>query len=497
MRQLTKARLLTGGLLALAVLVGAGPAAYGGITGPGTGPPPSTVDWKDCPEADAPSTQCGTMLVPVDWARPRGERITVAVARRPADDPAHRIGTLFFNPGGPGDSEAKYVRNADWYFSATLRARFDIVGLDPRATGDSAAVTCGDVPAMTPDDTVFPKSEREFQAMVSHNRALGLSCLRKTGSLMAHTDVISVARDHEALRAALGVEQVTWLGISYGAQLAANYAELFPRRTRAMVLDAALEHSIPELAQVTDETMAAEASFNRFITWCATDATCALRGQDVGAVFDRLVAGAEAHPIPVEGALRPVNGEDIRMGAMNMLVMKEPGIFGPDLSWAGLSRALAAAVDGNASAFMLAPAGVVLDGQLSRLAIACMEYVPQISTYAQMRQRIQLGRQLAPHLQGASMTWQINRCIGWPVPVANPPRTLRVRGVPTLMVHAVFDSSDSYRWAHSMASQIEGSAMLTRTGDGHTSYHTSECARVATDEYLVRPQAPADRVCVD
>jgi len=124
-----------------------------------------------------------------------------------------------------------------------------------------------------------------------------------------------------------------------------------------------------------------------------------------------------------------------------------------------------------------------------------MDYVPQVDTYGEMRQRIQMGRQLAPHLQGASETWQVNRCIDWPIPVANPPRLLDVRGVPTLIVHATHDPSDPYKWAHSLAAQIRDSDILTRTGDGHTSYHTSKCARTATDQYLIRPQAPPDRVC--
>jgi len=480
-----------GGLLAAVIAAGYIPA---GTSEAAAAPPPRfSVDWVACPEA--PTIQCGKMQVPVDWSKPRGVQITLAAARRPADTPSRRVGTLFYNPGGPGDGAAKYIVAADLIFSATLRDRFDIVGLDPRATGGSANVTCGDVPGLLPDDTLFPESERQFEALVAHNRAVGLSCLRETGTLMAHTDTVSVARDHEALRVALGVDRVNWLGISYGTQVAANYAELFPQRTRAMVLDAALEHSQPEMQQVADEIMAAETSFNRFARWCDTAAACALRGQDVAAVFDRLVAGADRRPIPVEGALRPVNGEDIRMGTIRLLTFKEPSIYGPDVSWAGLSRALASTIDGDASAFILAPAGVVLDSLFSRGAIGCMEYAPQIRTYAQMRQRIQLAHQLAPHLRGASETWQVNRCIGWPIPAANPPRFLDVRGVPTLLVHAVYDPSDPYRWAHGLASQIQGSVMLTRTGDGHTSYYTSECARTASDQYLIRPQAPPDRVC--
>jgi pimeloyl-ACP methyl ester carboxylesterase len=134
--------------------------------------------------------------------------------------------------------------------------------------------------------------------MVRYNGEFGRSCLRGTGELLGHTDT----SDHDAARAALGIDRVSWLGISYGSQLAANYAELFPGRTRAMVLDSALEHSLPDNQQVADEILGVEASFNRFIAWCDTALECALHGQDVGAVYDRLVAGAERHPIPVDGA---------------------------------------------------------------------------------------------------------------------------------------------------------------------------------------------------
>jgi pimeloyl-ACP methyl ester carboxylesterase len=454
----------------------------------------SMTDWAACPDSQV--AQCGTLHVPLDWSKPHGEQISLSAVRRPADQPSRRIGTLFFNPGGPGDTPNGYIIGAENIFSAELRARFDLVGLDPRAVGASTQVRC-DVPALTPTTTLFPRTEQQFEELRSHNREVGLSCLRQTGPFLGHTDTISVARDHEALRSALGVKQVTWLGLSYGTQVAANYAQLYPRRTRAMVLDAALEHSMPEVQQVADEAMAAEDSFNRFAAWCPTTPTCALQDQDVATIFDSLVDRADRSPIPVPGAMRGVTGEDIRMGTKGLLRFKEPSIYGPDLSWAGLSRALKSTLEGDASAFALPPVDVPQDGLFAQLAIGCMEYVPQIHTYGQMQQRIQMGRQIAPHLQGASETWQVNFCIGWPIPAANPPRLLDVRGVPTLMVHAAHDPSDPYKWAHSLAAQIRGSVMLTRSGDGHTSYHTSPCARAAIDDYLVRVTAPADRVCAD
>jgi pimeloyl-ACP methyl ester carboxylesterase len=446
------------------------------------------ITWVPCPAA--PAVRCGVLKVPLDWSNPRGATVDVAVARRPADDPRRRVGTLFYNPGGPGDGAAEYVRVAEKIFSPALRARFDLVGMDPRGTGASVRATCS-VPPLTPEGTLFPRSEKQFEHLVRHNRRVGLSCLRQTGALLRHMDTVTVARDHEALRAALGVRQVSWFGVSYGTQVAANYAELFPGRVRAMALDAALEHSRPEGRQVEDEARAAEDSFNRFARWCRTAATCALKGQDVGTVYDRLVRSADRRPIPVPGAMRGVTGEDIRMGAVGLLRFKEPSIYGPGLSWAGLSRALRGALTGDASAFAMPPVSAPQDGVTNLLAIACLDYDSQIHSYRDLRQRIAAAKRWAPHLQGASETWQVNECVGRPLEPTNPPRRLDVRGVSALIVHATHDPSTAYPWAHGLASQIRGSVVLTREGDGHTSYQTSACARRAIDAYLlglVRPE---------
>jgi pimeloyl-ACP methyl ester carboxylesterase len=456
------------------------------------GQPRFKIAWSACEKS--PQTQCGTLKVPLDWSKPSGATISLAVARRPAKDPQHRVGTLFFNPGGPGDGAAKYIADAETIFTPTLIERFDLVGMDPRGIENSSQVRCT-VPLITPESTLFPKTEQQFQQLRQHNREVGMNCLEEAGELVRHMDTVSVARDHEALRLALGDNNINWLGISYGTQVAANYAQLYPTHTRAMVLDAALEHSQSEVHQVGGEIMAAEDSFNRFADWCPTQEACALRGQDVRAVFDRLVQQADQNPIPAEGALRPVTGEDIRMGTKGLLRFKEPSIFGPDLSWAGLSRALQKAIDGDGSAFAVAPAGVPQYGYQGLLGNACLDYAPQVRTYQEMQQRLELGRQLAPHLQGASETWQANFCIDWPVKPVNPPKALNVRGVPTLIIQAVHDPSIPYSWAHGLAAQIEGSALLTRTGDGHTSVYTSDCAKSAMDAFLIERRSEANSVC--
>jgi pimeloyl-ACP methyl ester carboxylesterase len=341
---------------------------------------------------------------------------------------------------------------------------------------------------------LFPKTEQQFQQLLKHNREVGLNCLDKAGDMVRHMDTVSVARDHEALRLALGENKINWLGISYGTQLAANYAQLYPNRTQAMVLDAPLEHSQAEVHQVAGRNHCRRGLLQPVRRLVSDPETCALRGQDVRAVFDRLVQQADHNPIQVEGALRPVTGEDIRMGTYGPLVFKEPSIFGPDKSWAGLSRALQKAIDVTPP-----PSQSPQQGSRSTDTTACSPTCAWTTCPGAHLCRdataARAGPPARPHLQGASQTWLANFCIDWPVKPVNPPKTLNVRGVPTLLIHAAHDPSDSYTWAHGLAAQIDGSALLTRTGDGHTSVFTSDCAKSAMDAFLIERRSEANRIC--
>ena len=347
------------GLVVLAAAAAIATVAFASGSGPGA-KRASSIAWEPCHGAAeaAPKVQCGSIQVPLDWAKPGGAKITVRFARRRADSPDRRVGTLFFHPGGPGDGGIGYLtsQSADVnaVFSPTLRARFDIIGVDPRGFGESTPVSCG-VPVTVAGVTLFPRTSRQFRRLVQHNRALAMSCLRDTGPLLGHVDAESVARDHEAVRAALGVREVNFLGISYGTQVAAIYAELYPTRVRTITLDAALEHSVSDSLMLAAEASAVEDSFNRFALWCRTAAACALKSRDVGRLYDDLVKRADRAPIPVAGAVRPVNGEDIRLRTQLFLLFKEPSIYGPFASWAALSQLIKAARAGDASAFATFP----------------------------------------------------------------------------------------------------------------------------------------------
>ncbi|MET0415007.1 MAG: alpha/beta hydrolase [Actinoplanes sp.] len=441
------------------------------------------IRWQPC--AERASVQCGTVRVPLDWGRPRGEKITLALARHPAADQARRTGTLFVNPGGPGGGGAQIAVYADQIFSPELVSRFDIVGVDPRGIAGSTPVTCR-VPGPQPGYTLFPKTQAQFAQMVRQNRELGRSCLEETGPLLGHVDTVSVARDHEAVRIGLGERTFNWLGLSYGTQIGANYAQLFPGRVRAMVYDGALDHSASSVGLLADEIATVEDSFNRFAAWCRTAPACAMTGQDVARVYDEMVARADASPIPVPGADHPVTGEDIRLATPSYLEFKEPTAFNPVSGWVRLGAAIRDTLAGDASAFAVPPFSGPTAPGFGALAVVCQDYALEVRTFADMQRRIQLGRYLAPHLQGGSQSWLINRCIGWPLPPSNPGRPLDVRGTPPiLIVNATHDANTTYKWAHVVAGQIRGSVVFTRVGDGHTSYLVSPCTRDVVDRYLV------------
>jgi pimeloyl-ACP methyl ester carboxylesterase len=479
--------------------------------------PVAGLDWLPCGEIRATATtpdadvskpdglECATLSVPLDYADPGGPQITLGIGRLPARDQAHRIGNLFLNPGGPGASAVDFLTAAAFgvpFFSADIRDRFDLIGIDPRGVGLSSPVQC-DPAIYNQPVSLFPHSQTEYDALVAHNKALGESCLAMTGPLLGHIDTVSAARDIEAVRVAMGGEPLTFLGLSYGSMLGAQYAALYPTTIRAMALDGALDHDLSEITMLADEVSTYEASFDRFVAWCAEDAECLLHGQDVGKLFDDLVARADQTPLPAPACAngsapnpcRPtVSGEDLRFDVQDLLILKPAR---PDLhseGWNDLAKALRQAAAGDASLLSPVVATSATDSIYPQLAIACLDFPAGSKSYDDVVAREELGKVRAPHMQGASQTWTIiTGCPGWPVPLVNPPHPADVHGAPPiLIVNSTHDPSTSYRWAVGLLTQIDGSVLVTRAGDGHTSYLLPAPSQTkdAIDHYLLTTETP-------
>ena len=230
-------------LLAVAlagVAVAAAPAA---AQSPLPAPATPALAWGPCGRAAPAPFECATAAVPLDYDQPAGATIPLAVVRRPAAAPAERLGTLFINPGGPGGSGVDAAVDLAPLLPAALRDRFDVVGFDPRGVARSSEVACWTrreydaAFAATQVVTGVPSLAQSLRTA----RGFVEACRLRSGALLPYVGTEFVARDMDLLRAAVGDERLTYLGLSYGTYIGTVYANLFPDRVRALVLDGAYD----------------------------------------------------------------------------------------------------------------------------------------------------------------------------------------------------------------------------------------------------------------
>ncbi len=461
--------------------------------------PAPPVAWKPCSEGPTAAVQCGSLRVPLDWKDPTGKKIDVKAARVPARDQAHRVGTLFFNPGGPGGQGATMLAygQADLLFPGPLRDRFDIVSLDPRGTGGSQALDCG--PVLDPGQVVFPKNAGEYEAMKRSSRARGERCLARHGDLVRNIDTVSVARDMDAFRAALGEQRLNYLGVSYGTHLGATYAQLFPQRIRAMVLDGPVDHASGPARFLREEAAEMEREFNRFVAWCAEDTACALHGEDAGVVYDRVVARADRSPIPVPGQKGlTVNGDRIRMALpVQLLRVRLIEDVVRTHAWVNLAQGLAAADRHNDASTLVQGGSYVGKQDSPYTAVSCLDFPPQFTGYADAAARLGQAHAVAPRTGAAVEGWVMSAsCADWPVKATNPWQPTPVRGAPPILIAAnTHDPATPLPGARRLHHQIDDSRLLVTDVNGHVSYFNSACARERETEYLISAEIPARLTC--
>ena len=201
-------------------------------------PTPVVIDWQPC----VAGFECGTMPVPLDYDHPRGRQISIAVIRSHAADPTRRIGSVVFNPGGPGGAGTTDLPGLFASFPSEVRNRFDLVSFDPRGIGQSTAVQCFATSAdesafLAHAPAAFPVGAREERQWIRTYRGFSEQCERRIGVFLKHISTADAARDMDQLRAALGEATLRFIGLSYGTLLGATYANLFPDRVGALVLD--------------------------------------------------------------------------------------------------------------------------------------------------------------------------------------------------------------------------------------------------------------------
>jgi pimeloyl-ACP methyl ester carboxylesterase len=283
------------------------------------------VAWGDCDQetlAEVAQDQrnlysCATYRVPIDHDNAALGTVDLALLRRTAADPEARIGSLFLNPGGPGGAGRTMPMAAESFFERPVLDRFDIIGFDPRGVGQSNAVRCfttaEDAEDVLGSQVSVPVSRQDISRTLGAYRDYAQFCQRNSDALLGHMSTRAVARDLDLLRAAVGDEKLTYVGFSYGTLVGATYANLFPQRARALVLDGNVD---PQLRTNDgrrydrERARGFEIALDAFFRECQqVGERCAFSPGQPQQKFDNLRNHLRGQPIPLPG------GKDLDLAA--------------------------------------------------------------------------------------------------------------------------------------------------------------------------------------
>jgi pimeloyl-ACP methyl ester carboxylesterase len=448
---------------------------------------PSSIAWTDC----GGGFQCGTLQVPLDYDHPEARKISLSLLRIVAKDQATRVGSLLMNPGGPGESGIEFLRS-DVSSLSNLNRRFDLVTWDPRGVAASTPVTCVDGPqedAYLAIDSVLDDPQ-EKQAAIQVDRDFAAGCQRHSGDLLPFMDSASTAKDMDQIRIAVGDSKLTYLGFSYGTYIGQWYAHLYPTRVRALSLDGVVDPTVSANDSLLAQVVGFEQNLQAFLTDCRSRTTCGFgRSGDPGAKITALMARLDSTPLKV-GAR-----ELTRTLAMTGMLVT---LYDQSL-WRYLDQGLTSAQSGDGRILLLLADAYNhrnTDGTYSNLfngafhSAYCLDFpVPtDIAAYDKLGPAFAKASPLfGPWSQYSNL-----QCAFWPVKPKNQQGPLTVNGAaPILLVGGTNDPATPYKESQSVNAQIEGSVLLTRQGNGHTSYDSSACAHAAEDAYLINLTLPA------
>ncbi|MFH8219703.1 alpha/beta hydrolase [Streptomyces sp. NPDC018057] len=458
------------------------------------------LTWRDC---GAPGFQCATMKAPLDYAQPSQGDVRLAVARKKATGPGSRLGSLQVNPGGPGGSAIGYLQQyAGLGYPAEIRARYDMVAMDPRGVARSEPVEClgdRDMDTYTQTD-VTPDDRKETDALVGAYRKFAEGCGAHDPRLLRHVSTVEAARDMDVLRAVLGDKKLTYVGASYGTFLGATYAGLFPDRAGRLVLDGAMDPSLPASRMNLDQTAGFETAFQSFAKDCVRQSDCPLggRGTAPAQAGDHLAAffrKLDAHPIPAGDAKGRKLGEALATTGVIAAMYDQS-------AWPQLRGALNAAMKNSDGAPLLAlsdsyyerdSSGRYTNLMYANAAVNCLDLPAAYSTPAEVEKALPAFEKASP-VFGRGLAWASLNCAYWPVKPTGGPHRIEAKGAaPIVVVGTTRDPATPYRWAQGLSAQLASARLLTFDGDGHTAYgRGSRCIDAAIDTYLLRGTPPAE-----
>ena len=450
------------------------------------------INWAACPDTAPESlVQCGNLEVPFDYDNPDEGSFVLYIKRRQATVPSERIGSMLVNPGGPGFGGSSLADDAAYYFSESLLNRFDIIGWDPRGTGlTTPAVDCVDT-----FDEYFgldspPDTPEEKQALIDASQAFNDKCEENAGTILPYISTRASAADMNSIRLALGEEKITYFGFSYGSELGATWATMYPNTVRAAVLDGATD----PLSTSTEAGLAQAAGFEKqlttFLAQCSKKPTCAFHndGNSEDAI-DALLLDLDANPLIVSAERTPVT-QGVAFTAIAQAMYS-------DSYWPQLQSALADAQKGDGAGLLALYDDYYqrnLDGSYGNqleafLAISCLDD-PGASSIEEVDASVDAFIAAAPRL-GANFAHGYS-CALWPVPQAQQVTVSGKGAGPIIVIGTTGDASTPLSSSRKMAKALESGVLLVVEADQHTGYGINTCIIMEVDNYLIDLTVPVN-----
>ncbi|MBA2944392.1 alpha/beta hydrolase [Streptomyces himalayensis] len=456
------------------------------------------LTWGRCKatsDAPAPGShwQCATLKVPLDYAKPDGETIDIALIRARSTGEGERIGSLLFNFGGPGGSGVSMLPSfADQY--ATLRERYDLVSFDPRGVAASEGVRCRSDKEIQAAESVdlTPDTATEEKRYFKDAADFGDGCERDAGKLLAHVSTEEAARDMDLMRQVLGDDKLHYMGISYGTELGGVYAHLFPERTGRLVLDAVVDPSVGAVGHAENQTRGFQRALDNYLKSTGQDPK-----QGTQKIVD-LLERIDAKPLPTSSD-RELNQTLATTGITVTLYSRQ--------YWPALTSALESAEAGDGTELLALadaynerdPSGHYSTQSHSQRAISCLDTKDR-PTPEEAEKRLAEFRKISP-VFGEFLGWDTaGWCHDWPVPgLYDNPEVSAPGAAPILVVGNTGDPATPYEGARKMADELgEGVGVeLTWKGEGHGAYGSgSDCVDESVNDYLLDGTVPKDgKVC--
>lgn len=463
----------------------------------------STVRWGDCPEDVAAEAapvvlQCATVPVPKDYADPGGDSIELMISRLASTDPGKRRGTLMLNPGGPGGSglsQPAFLANRG--IPSEVLDTYDVIGMDTRGIGRSAAVTCG----FTPEGPYFANippyavDDAAVTARAEVVEKVAEQCAnRDKGGVLPHLTTANTARDLDRIREALGEERTSFLGYSYGTALGAAYASMFPERSDRIVLDSNIGDTHLDRDGMRRYALGVEQTFPDFARWAAARHDSYGLGRTVAQVRRTYFTLAERlDKEPVDG----FDGNVLRQLTFGLL-FKEVQYAKLAQYWQALKSDDAEAVRTAGARGAAADTPPSMDNQLSVfLAVSCndVKWPTRVDTY---RKGVAEDRARYPMFGAA--TANITPCAYWPYAPAEEPVAIDDDGPRNiLLVQNLRDVPTPHVGGKLLRQKFADRSRLVSvddSGHGVYVYGDNPCALNTTTRYLVTGEMPArDTLC--